>query len=112
MKRQGNDCWENETFKIREWVPTFDEIDGQIPEMRPILRRHKPADTEPHSPQCSTHATDNEQQTHNDKHSKDRLHIVKERVRTVAGAHVHFVKRKAVVEDQQSGENKDDQAPE
>ncbi len=93
-------------------MSTLGEINGQIPEMRPILRYHKAADTEPHSPQSPAHAKNNEQQTRSDKRTTDRLQIVKESMRTVASAQIHFVESEAVIEDQQSRKNKNDQAPE
>lgn len=67
-------------------MSTDGEINGQISEMRPILRCHKAADTEPHSPQRPAHAKDNEQQTRSDKRTTDRLHIIEESMRTVACA--------------------------
>ena len=92
-------------------MPSFGEIDGQMSKMRPVMRCHKPADIEPHAPQCPAHAKDIQQQAHGDEHTKHRLHSIEERMRSVAVAEVHFVKREAVVEDQQTGENKDDQTP-
>ena len=93
-------------------MPTQGEIDGQVPEMRPIVRCNKPDDTDPHPRQSPAFAKDDEQQTESNHHSKDRLYVFECCMSTGAGAQIQIAQGKDVVIDQQSGESKDDQASE
>ena len=93
-------------------MPTEGEIDGQVPEMRPIVRSNKPGDTGPHPPQSPAVAKYDEQQTESNHHSKDRLKVFECCMSTGSGAQIQIVQGKGVVIDQQPGENKDDHAPE
>lgn len=93
-------------------MPTLGEIDGQVPEMRPILRCNKPGDAGPHSPQSPAVAKNDEQQTESNQHTKDRLYVFECCMNTGADAQIQIAEGIGVVKDQQSGENKDDQASE
>ena len=93
-------------------MPTLGEIDGQVPEMRPIVRCNKPGDTGPHPPQSPAFAKYDEQQTERNHNTKDRLYVFECCMSTGASGHKQIAEGKGVVTDKQSGESKDDQAPE
>jgi len=81
-------------------MPTLGEINGQAPEMRPIVGCNEPCDTGPHPPQCPAVAKYDEQQTENNLHSKDRLYVFVCCMSTGTGAQIQIAQGKGVVIDQ------------